>query len=178
MARPTFADIAANSNGWDAAFNQLKDGMVQKPYAMHLHTGDESDLESTFPAAAYEQCFVLVDHTVLGKTLYFSADVGGTPTWVPYSSVQKELVTSIVGAHTQTRADRRIHAGGTYPYQISLLPAAQWAGETILVKALSTGTLTVAANGAELIDGAASFPLTVQYSAFYFYSDGSTIHVS
>lgn len=67
--------------------------------------------------------------------------------------------------------------GGAFAY--NLLPAAQWPGKSVaLVKTdSSANAVTVTANGAELINGAATFALDAQYFMQSFYSDGTSIYV-
>lgn len=72
MARPTRDTIENGLNGWDATINDNLIKVFDGPFAIHEHTGDESDLQATFPAASYDRCLVWVDHSVDGWTLYQS----------------------------------------------------------------------------------------------------------
>lgn len=81
MARPTKNDIDSGIQGWDGKIDDNDEAVFNTPIPIHEHTGDESDIASTFSAAAYDRCLVWVDHTVMGWTLYWS---DGT-IWSPYA---------------------------------------------------------------------------------------------
>lgn len=72
MARPTRDTVQSGVNGWDSTLNDNLIKLFDRPLAIHEHTGDESDLASTFAAASYDNCLVWVNHTVDGWTLYHS----------------------------------------------------------------------------------------------------------
>lgn len=82
MARPTRDTIQSGVNGWDATVNDNNIKIFDKPFAIHEHTGDESDITSTFAPASYDNCLVWVDHTVDGWTPYHSDG----STWATFSS--------------------------------------------------------------------------------------------
>ena len=70
MSTPLIPDIPSGQS-WDAPLNEALDilGRAGDPVPLPLHTGDESDLNSTFPAGNFDQCSVWVDHTTLGRVL-------------------------------------------------------------------------------------------------------------
>lgn len=72
MSRPEMTPINNGAQGWDALVNDNLSQLYEGPLPLMVHTGDETDLEATFPAAQYEDCLIWVDHTALGKTLYRS----------------------------------------------------------------------------------------------------------
>lgn len=72
MARPSKNTVSSGNPNWDAAQDDNFEAIFNAPFPVHEHTGDESDLESTFPAAAHDRCMVWVDHTTLGWVLYMS----------------------------------------------------------------------------------------------------------
>lgn len=72
MARPGKNDIDSGIQGWDGKIDDNDEALFNAPIPIHEHTGDESDLESTFAAAAHDRCAVWVDHTTLGWSLYVS----------------------------------------------------------------------------------------------------------
>lgn len=172
--RPTFPDIDNGDEAWDADFNDVKDGLVEKPLPIYEHAGDESDIESTFPAASYGNCLVWVDHTVYGWTLY-ATDANGV--WRPYQARNKQAVTSKTGAGSIAVHETLVICGGTPPYTLTLPTAASAAGLTFQIKNPTTGTVTVDGNGSETIDGAANVALATQYANLVIYSDGTTWHI-
>lgn len=75
MARPIKNDILSGIQGWDGAVDDNDEIALNAPFPIHEHTGDESDLQATFAAAAYDRCLVWVDHTTLGWSVYVSDGV-------------------------------------------------------------------------------------------------------
>ena len=63
------------------------------------------------------------------------------------------------------------------PVTITLPLAASVSGQIVSVKNINTGTVTIVPSGADLIDGAASQTLSVQYAAFMFQSDGTNWYI-
>lgn len=72
MARPERVAIQNGVASWDAVANDNFINLFDVPRPIPLHSGDESDLESTYPAASYDKCWIYVDHTVDGWTIYES----------------------------------------------------------------------------------------------------------
>lgn len=72
MARPTKNDIDSGIQGWDGPMDDNDEALFNGPLPIHEHTGDETDLASTFPANSYDRCSVMVDHSTLGWSLYVS----------------------------------------------------------------------------------------------------------
>lgn len=72
MARPERDTIQSGTGGWDATANDNFIRIFDNPFAIHEHSGDESDLASTFAAASYDNSLVWVDHSVDGWSLYHS----------------------------------------------------------------------------------------------------------
>lgn len=86
---------------------------------------------------------------------------------------------AIVAARTQDLDDEVLEcntAGGNFAY--TLLAAALWAGKTVWLLKTSADAfkVTATAAGAELIAGAATFDVDVQYFMQGFYSDGTNIY--
>lgn len=72
MARPTKNDIDSGIQNWDGKIDDNDEALYNGPMPIHEHTGDESDLASTFAPGAYDRCHVMVDHSTLGWSLYVS----------------------------------------------------------------------------------------------------------
>lgn len=85
MSRPSFSfnTISSGLEGWDAEINDdftiVDEYFLTYPVALTEHSGDESDLASTFAAASYDRCVIWVDHSTKGWLLYMS---DGT-SWLP-----------------------------------------------------------------------------------------------
>ncbi len=72
MARPSKNDIDSGIQNWDGKMDDNDEALMNAPIPIHEHTGDETDLASTFAAAAYDRCMVWVDDTSEGWSLYVS----------------------------------------------------------------------------------------------------------
>jgi len=81
MARPTKNDIDSGIQGWDAKMDDNDEVILNAPIPIHEHTGDETDLESTFAAASYDRCHVMVDDTSVGWSLYVSDGTAWNRIW-------------------------------------------------------------------------------------------------
>jgi hypothetical protein len=104
MARPSKNDINSGIQNWDSAMDDNDEALMNAPLPIHEHTGDESDLQSTFAAASYDRCSVMVDHTTLGWSRYVS---NGTA-WVRMEAVEQRPAiadaTDAASAITQVNA--------------------------------------------------------------------------
>ncbi len=79
MSRPTLTPptIQTGMENWDAevqdGFDAVRDTLAgPTPMPVPEHSGDESDLDATFPPAQYDRCLVMVNHSVSGWSLYMS----------------------------------------------------------------------------------------------------------
>lgn len=87
-------------------------------------------------------------------------------------------VKSITGATTLTRADYFVKAdaaGGAFTVSLPGAGAANLTGHIYIIKRMNAGgnNVTIDPNGAETIDGAATFDLATQYASIMIISDGS-----
>lgn len=175
MARPTRQTIDNGTNAWDSKVNTNFQNLFNRPLPIALHTGDESDLEATFPAAQYDKCLIWVDHSVDGWVIYssdgtvwalFSAGGGGGGPM----SIQSITTTDTINDTENVLA---VCSGTTYT---ATLPSAATvgAGHRVTVKRTSSGTITVSRAGSDTIDGATTFLLDVALSAVSLVSDGTS----
>lgn len=174
MARPTRINIDAGLEGWDAFLNTNESNTFDKPFGPHEDAAlTEANLAATFPAASYDRCFVWVNHTVYGYTLYRS---DGT-NWKSWDA-QRRLSRNLTGAVTLTTAEVAdiITLSGTLPYTVILPAAATMKGRTLVFKTLVAGIATIDASGAETIDGALTATIVLQYGVLRLYCDGTTWH--
>lgn len=78
MSRPLWdqTPLANGQQGWDATVNtMLSDGkqvILGAPIPLYQHTGDETDIATSFPPSAFDRCMCWVDHTTLGWVLMYS----------------------------------------------------------------------------------------------------------
>lgn len=177
MAKPSRDAIQNGLNNWDATVNNNFIRLFDRPPPIFLHTGDESDIESSFPAASHEECIVVVDHTVLGLQLYIvdKNHPSGSGRWVLQSAQDSDAPVVRNTASTLDWDDRKVLSNPIGAIALTMRPAGEVAGKTIHIKNLSLFTITVTA--ASLIDGAGTFPLTFQFESVALYSDGATYHV-
>jgi len=174
MTRPEHVAINSGDQGWDGDMDDNFDVVFDAPFPPHEHTGDETDLASTFAAASHDRCLVWVDHTTYGWVLYYS---DGT-NWRLYG-FDKRAVTNVTGTATLNGRERVVMLAGSPAYTVTLAPAADWAGETVQFKlTVSGGTVTLDGNASETIDGATTYTgLGSQYDTVTLYSDGTNVHI-
>jgi len=116
MARPTKNDIDSGIQSWDGKIDDNDEALFNAPMPIHEHSGDETDLASTFAAAAYDRCFVMVDDTTYGWSLFIS---DGT-NWLRMMSVDNR--PAIVDLTDST--------GGTGNDTVVAVPAINGSGAT------------------------------------------------
>lgn len=169
MSKPTRIVVQNGLNGWDADVNSNHQLTLDAPFPLFKHAGDQTDLQSAFPAASHDDCFVWVTHTVLGLTLYHSE--GGT--W--RITQLRQNVRNLAGAAGLAVDDQVVLcANGGGAYNVTLPAPGSAAGRTYRIKRTgATDIVTVVPNGAETIDGAANYALSAQYDGADFYSDGT-----
>lgn len=177
MAKPSRENVQSGLNGWEGSINNNFVKLFDRPVPVFLHTGDETDLETGFPAAGYEEALCVVNHTTLGLTLYLvdKNHPSGSAKWIPLGAY---LSNPPVVANTSQTLDwdaRQVISNPGGPITLTLRPAGQVPGKVINVKNVSTNTVTLSA--ASNIDGAVSYPISVQYQSVTLYSDGSTYHI-
>lgn len=180
MAKPGRDAVQNGLNGWDSTVNNNFIKLFDKPFPIYLHTGDETDLQTTFPAASHEECLVIVDHTTLGLVPYIvdQNHPSGSATWVLFGTrAEKVTVTAVTGTTTLGPNDKMMTlAAGTYT--VTLDSAADLAGETIRFKFIgASGTVTLDGEGTETIDGSLTYAMSTQYEFVNLYSDGTNWHV-
>ncbi len=175
MARPLKLDIDSGNQNWDGKIDDNFEVLFDGPIPIHTSASlTETNLQSTFPATSYDRCLVWVNHSVYGYLLYVS---DGT-NWRPYGH-DRRITTSHTGAVTLNGREQVVLLSGTPPYTVTLAPAANWRGRTLVLKLLvAGGTVTIDGSGAETIDGAlTSTVLNAQYARLVLFSDGTNVHI-
>jgi hypothetical protein len=172
--RPETFDLDQGLEAWDAIANANRAKGFEQPLPVHEHDGDESDLESAFPAAQFGNSLVWVNHSVLGWVLYCT---DGNSAWRQYSQRERTSFRLFGTAGTLDDWDRVVFYNGGSPATLVLAPAANTVGAIVHLKQIGTGTLTVDANGAENIDGSANWSASAQYDGITVYSDGSNWYI-
>ena len=147
MARPTKNDILSGNQNWDGPVDDNDEALFNAPIPIHEHTGDETDLEAAFAAAAYDRCLVWVNDTEDSWTLYHST---GTE-WLVFREDHKHFAFTSTTA--QTTAHDFVEFTSTGAVDYDLLPAASWPGRYIEVRNdKTTGALNIDPNGSEEIN--------------------------
>jgi hypothetical protein len=180
MAKPSRDNIQNGNQGWDATVNNNFIRLYDRPMPVFLHTGDQTDVATSFPPASYEECLVIVDHTVVGLTPYMvdKNHPSGSATWVPLGMrhAGKRPPTFHTGSVTLGYDELLVignpGAIATYTFQ----PVADMAGLTVTIKNVSAFVITADADGAETIDGNLTYPIPAGASVD-FYCDGSVWHI-
>lgn len=114
MSRPTKLDIDAGIQSWDGKIDDNFEALFDAPLPIHAHTGNESDLASTFPAAAYDRCWVMVNHSSLGWCLYVSTG----STWVRMLRITTSAITALTDSTGGTANNTLEAVGGSYSQSV------------------------------------------------------------
>lgn len=177
MAKPSRDEIQNGLNGWDATVNNNFIRIFDRPFPVFLHTGDQTDLEASFPAASHEECVVMVDHTVLGIVPYVvdKNHPSASARWILASANDSAAPIVRNTASTLDWDDRVVLSNPAGAIALTMRPASEVSGKIIHIKNLSTFVITVTA--ASNIDGAGTYLLSVQFQSVTLYSDGATYHV-
>lgn len=122
---PQKIDLETGADNWDAAAEANFDLLLKSPRPLFQHTGDETDLEATYPAAAWEQCSVWVDHTVLGRIIYWSNGTVWAPMHQPKSRALARWQSCDFSNHTGT-------VGEASPFTVSTLVSGVVAQATLV----------------------------------------------
>jgi len=109
MARPTKNDIDSGIQNWHQKIDDNDEALFNAPLPVHVHTGNESNLASTFPAASYDRCIVVVNHSTLGWSLYAS---DGT-TWQRLVRFVAAAVTALTDSTGGTANDTLVAISGS-----------------------------------------------------------------
>ena len=176
MVRPTRDTIQSGVNGWDGSTNDNFIRIFDGPLAIALHTGDQSDLESTFAAAAFDKCLIWVDHTVDGWTLYSS---NGT-TWSAFSGGGgggggggPMTIQYVTGTATADSDENLLVVCTGTTYTVTLPSAAAVVeGHRITIKRVTSGTVTIDGDSTDTLDAFSSLALDVALMSLSLVSDG------
>ncbi len=71
MAKPIPSDISASQEAWDADLQDNINIWKNGPFPVFKKTGNEADIATVYPPNQYEDCLVAVQHSSLGRRLYF-----------------------------------------------------------------------------------------------------------
>lgn len=172
MARPTRLTINNGENAWDSKLNTNHQNWFDRPAPIALHTGDESDIEATYPAASYDKCFIWVDHTTKGWRLYYSDGAD----WLDFLSSTGPMTIQVITTTDTVDSNENILAVCTGTTYTVTLPDASdvGAGHRVTVKRSSTGDITVDGAGSDTIDGSADYLMDVNLSSLSLVSDGTS----
>lgn len=177
MARPLKNDIDSGIQNWDGKIDDNDEVILNGPFPIHQHVGDETDLEATFAAALYDRCFVWVNHTVIGWTLYVST---GTIWEIDDARIHPFSNPTATLTMGPEHHGAFIRFTGTGTVDFDLQPAADWIDETVFVRNdKSSGTLNLDPNGSENINSVSGGPLALAVgSTAMIYSNGIELFVS
>lgn len=173
MARPQKNDIDAGIQNWDGKIDDNDEALFNAPIPIHEHTGDETDLEATFPAASYDRCIVWINHTIHGHWLLMFSN--GTA----WEALPKDFqYNNLTATTSQTVAHDFVRFTGTGTVDYDFLAAASWQGRIVKVRNDKTsGTLNLDPNGAENINGVSGGPLALAVgSTATIFSDGTELY--
>lgn len=111
MARPLFSlPISSGIQGWDGAVTDNFEIFSLGPWPIREHTGNEGNLQSTFPANQFDRCVIMVNHTTLGWSLYAS---DGT-SWKIIARLTATAVAALIDNSGGTANDTLQNIGVAY----------------------------------------------------------------
>lgn len=172
MARPLRISINSGLQGWDALLNDNLILLLDKPIPLPDPGVTESNVASTYPPASYAECVLWVNHSVVGKSLYWS---DGT-NWIPFGPRLPTRTSS--ATITQLAADVRVRFTGAGTVDYDFLTASAWSGRTVIIRNDSSGTVSLDPNGSELINGSSSSLSLAAGSTATVFSDGTDLYAS
>lgn len=175
MTRPLKNDIDSGIQAWDGKIDDNDEALFNAPIPIHEHVGDETDLQATFPASAYDRCLVWVDHSVHGHWLLMFSDGSS---WRILQTVQQYNALTVTTSQTLAHEFVRFTSTGTVDFDF--LPAAQWGGRSVIIRNdKSSGTLNLDPNASENINGVSGGPLALAIgSTATVFSDGTELYAS
>lgn len=174
MSRPERIPLVNGQQAWDSVVNDDFKLVFNRPLAICQEQTDESttltesNLAASYAAASFSECFVWVNHSVRGFTLYRS---NGT-TWEIVRGATRLYARSISALATVQDYDDIIICGGT-TYTLTLPTAVGQSGRVLYIKRNSSGTITVDGAGSETIDGDLTQTLTITLESMILVSDGA-----
>lgn len=173
MAFPQLAPVSSGIQGWDGVVDDNFVILAEGPFPLHRDAAlTQANLAATYPAASYDKCFVWINHTVIGYTLYWS---DGT-NWQPFG-FERRTTETVTGTATLTGREDLVLLAGSPSYTVTLAPAANWAGKTVTLKRTTAGAaVTLDGSGSETIDGAlTNTDLAAQWDSITLYSTGTAV---
>ncbi len=177
MTRPATVPINSGNQGWDGDMDDNFDVVANAPLPIHEDAAITTlaALQTAFPAAAHDRCFIWINLTTYGYTLCWS---NGT-SWITYGMEKRPVrVSSVTTSQVITDKFVRFTGAGTVDYDF--LAAASWPGGTVEVRNDTSGAVALDPNGTETINGGgAGTPLSLAAgSTARIYSDGSALYAS
>ena len=176
MTRPTKNAIDSGIQGWEGKIDDNDSVLFNGPIPIHEHVGDQTDLEATFAAAAFDRCFIWVNHTSVGWTLYVS---DGTDWEIDDARIHEYFTFTSTTSMLVAHRGAFIHFTGTGTVDFDLEPAANWIDQMVILRNDKTsGTMNLDPNGSENINGVSGGPLTLAIgSTATLFSNGTEIFV-
>lgn len=172
MARPSYVDIASGNQGWDGRMDDNFDIAGSAPIPIYENAGlTESNVTGTFPPAQYDRCFVWVNHSVIGYTLYWSDGAA----WIPYG-VERMPERALSATTSQAASDKFVRFTGAGAFDYDFLAVASWKGRTVWVRNDCTAAINLDPNGAELINGSSTSISLATGKTAMVYNSGSALY--
>jgi hypothetical protein len=174
MSRPTRTALVNGQQAWDSVVNDDFKLVFNRPLAICIQEDDESTtltettLTTEYAAASYQDCIAWVNHSVRGKTLYYS----NGSAWKIVRGAQPLYERAISALATVQDYDDVIVCGGT-TYTVTLPAASGNSGRVLYIKRNSSGTITIDGNASETIDGATTLLLSTSLASAVLICDGS-----
>jgi len=177
MARPAPVPINNANQGWDATVDDNFDILANAPLPIHEDAAITTlaALETAFPAAAHDRCFIWINLTTFGYTLCYSNGAA----WITFG-VERRPIRSSSATTTQLITDKFVRFTGAGAVDYDFLAVASWPGMTVEVRNDSAGIVNLDPNGSETINGGgAGVALALAAGGTArIYNDGTTLYAA
>jgi hypothetical protein len=175
MSRPTLTPISSGNNGWDGNIDDDFDILADAPIPIKERTdiATLAALETAYPAAAHDRCFIWINLTTFGMTLCWS---NGTA-WITFGMEKRPVRTSSVTT-SQVITDKFVRFTGAGTVDYDFLTANAWAGVTVEVRNDTAAIVSLDPNGSENINGSSTSLSLAAGSTARIYSDGTALYAS
>lgn len=173
MARPAITQIQSGNQGWDGVLNDDLDILTDAPIPIPEDASITSlaALQTAYPAASYDRCFIWINLTTYGMTLCWSNGAA----WITYGT-DKRPIRSVSITTAQLITDKFVRFTGAGSVDYDFLTVSAWAGHTVTIRNDSSAAINLDPNGTELINGSSgSLSLAVSSTAVV-YNDGAFLY--
>lgn len=174
MSRPATVNVNSGNQGWDDRMDDNFHILTTAPLPIFESAAITTlaALETAYPAAAHDRCFIWINLTTYGYTLCVS---NGTA-WVTFGD--KRPIRSTTVNITQLITDKFVRFSGAGSNTYAFLAVSAWPGSTVEIRNDTATALLLDPNASELINGSATSLSLPAGSTARVYNDGTVLYCS